>query len=398
MRGLVARGRDGTRARRGSGARRRVGAALVLAALSACAAVTRPVPPLPDDALAYGREIARAQQEQFLLNIVRLRYNDPVSFVEIDRLTTQDRTAYDGRLSSAVALDGSPITEILSGNLGAQRSHQPTIVYEHLRGRRYADQLLRPLPPESVLLLSQSGWNIEQLMLCCVARIGDVDNARQAAGPRLGEVPDNAAFRELAGLMLAAQRNANLLVQPVEPTPDHEFLRTDEATVILKWWRNTEDGQALASFFRASWASDVKEIGGDRYATEISSRGNLYGDFAFKGRSILGILSALSLSVNVPPEHERLVAGDQGTQRQPDGAGVCAAPAKGAQLLSDYFTVQVAPERPADASVAVQHRGHWYFVPDMCLSAKSTLSLLQQLYAMQAGLSDGRDTLILLGG
>ena len=371
-----------------------------LTALCACASPTRPVAPVPEDALAYGREIARAQQEQFLLNIVRLRYNDPVSFVEIDRLTTQDRTAYDGRLSSAVALDGTPITEMLSGNLGAQRSHQPTIVYEHLRGRRYAGQLLRPLPPESVLLLSQSGWNIEQLMLCCVARIGDVDNARQAAGPRLGSVPDNEAFRELARLMLAAQRNANLLVQPVEPTAEESFLRGDETTVILKWWRNTADGQALAAFFRESWASDVKEIGGGRYATEISSRGNAYGDFAFKGRSILGILSALSLAVNVPEAHAGIVA--NGT---PDGPGAdptstdgCAAPRAGARLLADYFNVQVARARPAAAAVAVEHRGHWYYVPDACLSAKSTLSLLQQLYAMQAGLSDGRDTLILLGG
>ena len=371
-------------------------AAALALACAACTATPRPVVPVAEDARAYADAIARAQQEQLLLNIVRLRYNDPVAFVEIERLTTQDRIAADARLSSATALDGSPFSEILSGNIGAQTSHQPTIVYENLRGKGYAEQLLRPLPPESVFLLSQSGWNIEQLMLCCVARIGDVDNARIAAGPRLGGVPDNARFRELAALMRRAQEDSNLIVQVVEPPQEGglSFLRSSEATVILKWWKETDAGRALAEALRSQWASDVEEIGGGRYTTEISTRGNGLGDFAFRGRSIVGVLSALALTVNVPPGDEALVTGDL----RAEASAPCAAPAKGQALTGGYFAVQVSDDAPPNAAVKVPYRGHWFYVDDSCLAAKSTLSLLGQLYAMQAGLSNGSDTLILLGG
>ena len=364
--------------------------------LAACAAVPRPVVPVPEDTHRYAAAFGRAQQEQLLLNIVRLRYNDPVTFVEGERLTTQDRAGADTRFSSATALDGSPFTEILSGNLGAQLSHQPTVVYQNLRGKQYADQLLRPLPPESVFLLSQSGWSLEQLMLCCVARIGDVDNARIAAGPRLGERPRNERFRELAALMARAQDTSNLIVQVVNQAGEGGpvFFRRDEATVILKWWARTNDGAALKAMLENNWASDVQEIAGGRYATEIATRGNEFGDFAFRGRSILGVMSALSLTVNIPAAHDGLVA----NRADAPAAGACAVPGVGDEVLNGYFNVQSAKDEPEGAAVKVRYRDHWFYVADECLTAKSTLALLGQLYAMQAGLSDGRDTLILLGG
>lgn len=370
--------------------------AILASVLCACSTTVRPVSPVAHDTHRYAEAFGRAQQEQLLLNIVRLRYNDPVTFVEGERLTTQDRLGVDTRLSSATSLDGSPFREVLSGNFGAQRSHQPTVVYQSLRGKQYADQLLRPLPPESVFLLSQSGWSLEQLMLCCVARIGDVDNARLAAGPRLGHRPENERFRELAALMARAQDTSNLIVQVVDQSADGGpvFFRRDEATVILKWWARSTDGAALRLALESNWASDVQEIGGGRFATEIATRGNDLGDFAFRGRSILGVMSALSLTVQVPQAHAALVANPP---TQPGEPGACAVPALGDEVLHGYFNVQSATDEPASAAVKVRYRNHWFYINDECLTAKSTLALLGQLYEMQASLSDGRDTLILLG-
>ena len=41
--------------------------------------------------------------------------------------------------------------------------------------------------------------------------------------------------------------------------------------------------------------------------------------------------------------------------------------------------------RPAGASVAVQHRGRWFYIDDVDQTTKSTFLLLGQLFTLQAG-------------
>lgn len=374
---------------------------LLFAALSlaACASIPRPVVPVGVDMLAYSEEIGNAQQQQMLLNIVRLRYNDPVSFVDVERLSTQDRTSYDGRLATAVPIDGSPLNQVLSGNIGGSQNFQPTIVYQALRGKSYADLLLRPVPPSTIFLMSQSGWNIDQLMVCCVARIGNIDNARAASGPGPSTITDNSKFIKMADLMRQAQLYSGLLVQVVDGRTgedDQERANPNDPEVIFKWHKETPQGRELATFLTDNWATHVTELAGGRYTTKVSTRGNEYGDFAFRGRSVLGIMSAMSLAVHVPDAHTGLAPPLQG--KAASISGVCAAPAAAQDIVGKYFSVNSSLEEPQGAAVAVQYRGYWFYIDDRCRDAKATLDLLGQLYALQAGISNGSDTLILLGG
>lgn len=368
-------------------------------ALPACSTLPRPVTPVAVDTLNYSEEIGQAKQQQMLLNVVRLRYNDPVSFVDVERLSTNDRTSFDSRLSTTVPIDGSPLNEVLNGNVGSSQNYSPTVVYQALRGKSFADLLLRPVPPSTIFLLSQSGWNIEQMMMCCVARIGDIDNVRDAAGPGPSIVADNSEFLELARLMRETQIWGGLLVQVVNGGvgPVEEGVTPDtEPVVIFKWHRGTQQGKDLAEFLTNNWATNVKDLAGNRFTTSISTRGNLYGDFAFRGRSVLGTMSAMSLGVHVPAAHAEIAPPLQGEA----GAlsGHCAAPPAAQSVVGPYFSVSHSLEKPEMAAVAVKYRGYWFYIDDRCRDAKATLDLLNQLYALQAGISSGSDTLILLGG
>ncbi|CAN0404359.1 unnamed protein product, partial [Scytosiphon promiscuus] len=298
---------------RRTNSRRRQNVKLVLASLavlSACAHPNRPVSPIESDTLAYSSAISDARQEQLLMNIVRLRYNDPVTFVDAERITTTENTQINGMLASALALGGQNLDEVLNGNVGTNMSSQPSIAYSALRGSDYAQQILQPLPPATIFLMSQSGWSVERLMLCCVSRIGDLENARAAAGPTPPVMPDNTRFRELAALMRSLQERGQLMVQVVDPDTS-ETDGDGKPRVILKWDRTSELGQQLADFFRRYWVSDVSVIPGDRYITEISTRGNALGDYAARGRSLLGVLSALSQSVHVPEAHRDIARASQ---------------------------------------------------------------------------------------
>lgn len=370
-----------------------------LCALSACSTLPRPVTPVAVDTLNYSEEIGQAKQQQMLLNVVRLRYNDPVSFVDVERLSTNDRTSVDSRLSTNVAIDGTQIDQIINGNIGSSQNYSPTVVYQALRGKSFADLLLRPVPPSTIFLLSQSGWNIEQMMLCCVARIGDVDNVRDAAGPGPSIIADNSRFLELSRLMRETQVSGGLLVQVVNggvgPIEEGSVQDTDPV-VIFKWHRGTQQGKELAEFLTNNWATSVKDLAGNRYTTSISTRGNLYGDYAFRGRSVLGTMSAMSLGVHVPPEHAEIAPLLQGAPGELSGR--CAAPSAAQNVVGPYFSVSHSIEKPEMATVAVKYRGYWFYIDDRCRDAKATLDLLNQLYALQAGISSGSDTLILLGG
>ncbi|KCZ66217.1 hypothetical protein L53_02535 [Hyphomonas sp. L-53-1-40] len=366
-----------------------------LAVLAACAHPNRPVSPIESDMLAYSSAISDARQEQLLMNIVRLRYNDPVTFVDAERITTTENTQINGMLASALALGGQDLDEVLNGNVGTNMSSQPSIAYSALRGSDYAQQILQPLPPATIFLMSQSGWSVERLMLCCVSRIGDLENARAAAGPTPPVMPDNARFRELAALMRSLQERGQLMVQVV----DADTSETDgdgKPRVILKWNRTSELGQQLADFFRRYWVSDVSVIPGDRYITEISTRGNSLGDYAARGRSLLGVLSALSQSVHVPEAHRDIARASQPVSEYSDDP--CRAPGGWHDVNGGLFAVQSAEARPASATIAVEYRDYWFYVDDRCHDAKETLNLLDHLYALQAGISSDATTLLLLGG
>ena len=360
------------------------------AALGACA-TPRVTSPITQDTLTYTNEIATAQQRQLLLNIVKLRYNDPVSFVEIQTLTTEDFSGRGGSLSSAIGLDDGPFAEVLAGDAGFQRSETPTAVYNVLRGGAYAQQLLQPVAPESIFLLSQSGWSVERLMLCCVARIGDVDNARAAAGPTPENLPDNSAFRGLAHLMRRLQLSGDLLVQVMNDDED------EAARVVVTWHAGSEDGEALARLFTEHSAAAEFTVEDGLYSAELATRSTRKGDSPLRGRSVLGMMAALSHAVDIPPDHADLVIPINGPDRAPTP---CSPVGVWTHVIGDYFGVSWSHEQPANAAVAVPYRGVWFYIDDSCKSAKSTLDLLGHLYALQAGLSDTgkRETLLLIGG
>ena len=375
----------------GNGLRRACAGLAGMLLLGACAHPARPIAPVAADTVTYSAAISAARQEQLLMNIVRLRYNDPVSFVDVQQLTTTETALVRGDLSSAIALGGQSFDEILNGAAAAELTSQPTIAYSALRGGDYAQQLLQPLPPATIFLMSQSGWSVERLMLCCLARIGDLDNARAAAGPTPSSLPDNTDFRNLARLMRAMQEQGNLLVQVI----DTGEAAAGASRVVIKWRRSAAHGEELANLFRTHWVTDVQEISGDRYVAEISTRGNELGDYSARGRSLLGVLSAVSQSVHVPAEHADIA-------RRSDAAGSvpapCLAPGGWHDVNGGFFAVASSKDKPDTASVAVQYRGYWFYIDDRCHDAKATLNLIDHLYALQAGISNDTTTLFLLGG
>lgn len=146
----------------------------------------------PQARLDYNEAIIRSSSEQLLLNMVRLRYRDPIGFLQVNTVATQ-YPALGSASASAGLDDGLGFT---GGGLGATASlsNSATITYAPLQGQAYPREMLTPLSAETLFLLAESGWSVERLALCCLDRIGGFVNARSALGPTPDVIPDNRDF------------------------------------------------------------------------------------------------------------------------------------------------------------------------------------------------------------
>lgn len=65
------------------------------------------------------------------------------------------------------------------------------------------------------------------------------------------------------------------------------------------------------------------------------------------------------------------------------------APFDWAAMTDGLMQIRASDAYPQQAAVRVRDRGHWYYIDDADLDSKSTFSLLVQLFALQAGGSEG---------
>ena len=101
-----------------------------------------------------------------------------------------------------------------------------------------------------------------------------------------------------------------------------------------------------------------------------------------KTRSLLGILYFLSQSVEVPEKDRQKVR----VTITKDEAG---NPFDWEKVLGDSLQIRSGSSRPTESAVAVYYRGNWFYIDDSDLESKATLSLLSQVFALQAGESEG---------
>ena len=143
-----------------------------------------------NDRFNYNKAGADSSNQQLLLNIVRLRYGEPIYWLEIGSMLSQytfeagtDYTAWEydvDRWSSPslralfdVRPDPVPMSR-WGTNLGWQ--DRPTVTYTPVQGEEFANRVMSPIPFTTIMSLAESGWNIDQVFECCVQSVNDLGN------------------------------------------------------------------------------------------------------------------------------------------------------------------------------------------------------------------------------
>jgi hypothetical protein len=139
----------------------------------------------------YNDAIQRSADEQLLLNLVRLRYRDTPSFIELSSLSTQ--FAFGGRASaSGSVIERSTTADSLGLGASWDASERPTVTYDPLRGQEFVKRLVSPVDEETIILLIRSGWSIDRVLRITTQELNGVENVRRASGP----TPDTIATHE----------------------------------------------------------------------------------------------------------------------------------------------------------------------------------------------------------
>lgn len=342
-------------------------------ALTACLS-PRGAETISPSGYAYNEAIAQTKSEQLLLNLVRLKYRDAIVFMDVDGVTTQHQ--FGAAFSTETFL---PFQNASNGSAllipGVSASERPTIVYKPLDSSQFAQDLLAPIAPETIVLLANSGWSIERLMACCVERLGALSNAPSASGPTPDIIPNNVRFREASALLRDLQRQERLSVVR-RPAPDSEG-----ADTVLRV--DATDTSACAPLRRLLNAASCDM----QYSLVAKGTDLDHQELFAQTRTVLGALYALSHAIDIPNEHafQGLVTrSNVGSNETSDWS----------QFNSGLFTVRAGTEQPEASAVSVFYRDHWYWIEDSDLESKTTFNLVLFLLALQSAASDGVSPLL----
>ena len=345
-------------------------------ALAACGSRLGPRT-IPGARFDYNERIARSQNDQLLLNLVRLRYRDTPVFLDVGTVIAQ--YTLDARVGVLPTLnvEGTDSAEF-GVDLGGRYSEQPTITYQPISGAEFTRRLLTPISAQTIILLSQSGWSIERLLMCCVDSINGVTNAPVASGPTPSRIPDNSKFREAARLLRELQLPGSLdfmLAQDRESGETSIRIRRPDADPDME-----DTLRRLREILSLDPAHETFRL------TTRSAK--LSPDaIVLTGRSLLGALFFLSHSVDPPETHK--------------SRGLVTVIKDAESRNADWDTVsgnllKVASSEspPAGAFVRIRYRAHWFYIADADLNSKATFNLLTYLLSLQSAGQEGLDAML----
>lgn len=324
---------------------------------------------LNNDSVSYNQAVQSSVDSQLLLNIVRLRYRDTPTFLQVGLISS----AYENKcaIGSDFRFDSlNKPTSVVSvaPRLAIERTEKPTTTFQPVRGEGFVKEFLSPVSLQTMVLLNSSGWKIDRIFRCCVQRLNDVKNAPTASGPTPTYSPQYETFLELCECFAKLEKkDAVDLVLGKDP-------KTGSVDVYLVIEKENADPKAL----RRVWEILDLEPGMDHIRlVAYHGKRHAANEIIVDTRSPISLLYYLSQGVHVPEMDQMLgkvtrTEDEQGREFDWD------------QVLDGIIKIHSGPI-PCDISPSamVYYRGTFFYIDDSDLNSKSTFSLLSQLLALQ---------------
>jgi hypothetical protein len=361
--------------------------------------------------LRYDEAVHETSEQQWLRNIVRLRYGELPTMLDVSAITSQFELAGRGGLTGGQERDSA--NSSLFGDMSLQFRDAPTLSYTPRDPSELTRVMVAPVGISALGLMANSGWDVEDVLRLMVGEVNGLENmpGSEALIPR--RIPPPTLFPEMVRLV-GRLRGDHLAVlkaaedsKPVSPeiaadlVDGSDFVqaashnleyRPAESTGALVLTR-TGPGYRLAFSPAAAGHPEADALRGllrlapGRLEYDLV-RENIPGGLELlplpdalesvhlRTRTLLEMAICLSKGVVVPEEHARrgLAAQTVG----PDGVvfdWTCTT--------GGLFRVCSQKKRPKGAAVAIEHEGYWYYIAAADKRSQATLGLLQALFNIQ---------------
>lgn len=370
----------------------------------------------------YNEVIQTTNNEELLLNLVRLRYLENPGFLPVTALTTQFEL--DAGANYRNGYDRGPrYSNYADGTLSF--ADRPTISFAPQRSPELTKGLLNRIPLEIFYLFAANGESLERELRLFVRNMNGIENAASSGGPTPCTPPEFAEYRHLAELLNHLQRQRAIVLAHEErevevpgtvpldavAAPDLVKIKAagygvrslgDKKGYVLT---QTKSVRVLRVQPEAVGSPEMLEVARilrlrplqSSYEVEEVIQGQFRPTEAdgqltkltITMRSLLEVMYALAQNVDVPPEH--VCAGLAPVTLNPDGTVF-----DWREVFGDLFHVCVSKHKPKCAFVCVKYRGYWFYVDDSDASSKITLALFNDLFRLQRiGAAEGQPLLTL---
>lgn len=299
----------------------------------------------------YASALHESAKQQILLNLLRVRYGELPSIVNV----TQVIAGYEmrGRLqvgSNFFRNDfrfADNFAFVTEGNF----TDRPTITLQPLRGPAYARNLLRPIPPNEIMALVLAGGDVDVALALGVQRINGIPN--DSLGTRAG-TPGDGRFGAVVRLVSELR---------------------DEALIQLEFEGTMAGRAASLSFAIPADETDdprikrlVELLGLDptvqRYSVRFGIGPSSGNEIVLLTRSLMDVFAELAATIPVPAAHVR------------SGRTRPTRPPSPANTLDIRFAVEDGRLPPMAAFVGARFAGHRFWIAEEDYESKRIFAML----------------------
>ena len=310
------------------------------------------------DRFNYGEALATSQREEILQNLVRLRYVESPIFLNISTVVNQYSIegSIDAGFGWAFGGSGAGTSNTIGGE--GRYYDRPTITYAPMSGDQFVEAYLRPILPQSLLTLVQSGYQIDFLFPLMLQSINGHGNANHMAREDRFASPK---FTRIVELMNSLQLGGTLRVRAFPSTPAAPADR-----VYLEWVQPTDPAEVK----KVDELVSLLGLPPNLQRAEVVFGEPVEGKIALITRSAMAILLDVASYIDIPAEDV-----ERGLVRR----GMPSDERRRAPMR-----IHSGDDEPSDAYVAIQHRDTWFWVAEddvdskVCFLALVILSNISQ--------------------
>ena len=377
-----------------------------------------------DSHIEYNKAVEQVIQEELLLNIVRRRYYEAPQFVTVSSITTSMSNSAGVSGGAAFGNQGTPTT----GNIGGSFnwSDSPTVTITPRQGTEILGALTARMSVLTIAKMAQAGYRFDFLLALMTEGLTDVRGPETGVGTdfRPGDSEYIEVIQSVGRLVDKGQLKvgtfswndpySDITYKREDITVDNQltaialgsgvgrfrsydggknYYFTDKHDYPAMWIdpeaRTSSDGKRIIEILNLQptplkrvWSFSPNRV------VEGTDFENVPDDprpeVRMQLRTFYSVLNLLAYGVNVPPK-------DEEENRAFTKALYEKAVSEGLAVdLSKKFVVHSSDgERPANAFVAVKHRGTWFYVDDRDYASKRFFNATYDLFNMEIAPSSG---------